>query len=142
VDLTSVGTFFAFILVCGGVLYLDINGMSEQAKFKMPFINGKFIVGAALLGGLYFAQQHGGIATAISEKPLMLVFWAVWTLLAVGAFLKNLSLIPILGILTNLYLMTELGWSNWRMFLSWLAIGLVIYFSYGFWHSKLRTANG
>src|SRR5690606_12457617 len=28
VDLTSVGTFFAFILVCGGVLYMDHSGLS------------------------------------------------------------------------------------------------------------------
>src|SRR5690606_24040954 len=28
VDLTSVGTFFAFILVCAGVLYMDHSGLS------------------------------------------------------------------------------------------------------------------
>jgi basic amino acid/polyamine antiporter, APA family len=138
VDLTSVGTFFAFILVCSGVLYLDMHGMSERAKFKMPFINGKFLVGLGLCAGLYFAYYEGVLISDLSDKPLSIVFWLVWSGLAVMAFLKNLSLIPILGILTNLYLMTELGWSNWRMFLLWLFIGLVIYFSYGFWHSKLR----
>ncbi|HMW76007.1 MAG TPA: amino acid permease, partial [Saprospiraceae bacterium] len=45
VDLTSVGTFFAFILVCGGVLYLDEHGHSKEAKFKVPYINGKYIIG-------------------------------------------------------------------------------------------------
>ena len=40
VDLTSVGTFFAFIMVCSGILYLDYKGYSKTAKFKIPYING------------------------------------------------------------------------------------------------------
>ena len=65
------------------------------------------------------------------------VFWLVWAALAVVSFRRNYSLIPILGILTNLYLMTELGVSNWLVFVGWLAIGLVIYFLYGYRKSKL-----
>jgi heme/copper-type cytochrome/quinol oxidase subunit 2 len=40
-------------------------------------------------------------------------------------------------VLTNLYLMTELGITNWAIFVVWLVIGLVVYFSYGFRKSKL-----
>ncbi|HEY9114380.1 MAG TPA: amino acid permease C-terminal domain-containing protein [Bacteroidales bacterium] len=40
--------------------------------------------------------------------------------------------------MTNLYLMTELGITNWLRFLLWLAVGLVIYFTYGIRKSKLR----
>ncbi|RZJ89378.1 MAG: hypothetical protein EOO60_10085, partial [Hymenobacter sp.] len=39
---------------------------------------------------------------------------------------------------TNLYLMTQLGINNWTMFLIWLLIGLAIYFTYGYKHSKLN----
>jgi heme/copper-type cytochrome/quinol oxidase subunit 2 len=53
------------------------------------------------------------------------------------AFRFNFSLLPVLGILTNLYLMTELGVTNWAIFIIWLIIGLVIYFGYGYRHSKL-----
>jgi basic amino acid/polyamine antiporter, APA family len=52
-----------------------------------------------------------------------------------------LSLLPILGILTNLYLMTELGVWNWGAFVTWLVIGLVIYFSYGYRKSKLAETS-
>jgi hypothetical protein len=45
-----------------------------------------------------------------------------------------------MGILTNLYLMTELGWTNWRMFLIWVVIGIAIYFLYGYKNSKLNKA--
>ncbi len=63
VDLTSVGTLFAFVLVCGGIIRLqqqrkklgnlppealkkDINGADiiPQSKFKTPYINSRFIV--------------------------------------------------------------------------------------------------
>jgi amino acid transporter len=137
IDLTSVGTFFAFILVCGGILYLDAKGISQQSKFRVPYVNGKFIVGFGLLIALAFAFNSGSFISMIGEKPLMGIFWMVWAVLSVLSFQRNFSLLPILGILTNLYLMTELGVSNWLIFVAWLLIGLVIYFSYGYRKSKL-----
>ncbi|MFN8354790.1 MAG: amino acid permease [Spirosomataceae bacterium] len=139
VDLTSVGTFFAFILVCGGILYLDHQGLSKHSKFKVPFVNGKYIVGLAWAALLGYALTAGNFSEAIGEKPLLAVFWLVWGGLSWGAFKYNFSLLPVMGILTNLYLMTELGVSNWLIFVIWLVIGLVIYFNYGRKHSKLAT---
>ena len=137
VDLTSVGTFFAFILVCGGILYLDAQGLTAQAKFKVPYINGKYIIGTVLLATLAYALTTGNLIQTLESKPLLIVFWGVWTVLAVQGFRHNFSLLPVIGVLTNLYLMTELGASNWQIFGIWLVIGLVIYFSYGFRKSKL-----
>jgi amino acid transporter len=137
VDLTSVGTFFAFILVCAGVIYLDYTGESQKAKFKIPYINGKYIVGILFIVALSYAVYSGNFITMIQSKPLMVLFWATWLGLSILSFRINTSLFPVCGVLTNLYLMTELGWSNWRMFIIWLAIGLVIYFMYGNKHSKL-----
>ncbi|SEI82648.1 amino acid/polyamine/organocation transporter, APC superfamily [Dyadobacter koreensis] len=147
VDLTSVGTFFAFILVCGGVLYLDHSGISERSKFKVPYVNGKFLVGFGLLvaiSGLAFYGQGIidewkalTIAGIFEHKLLTVIFWISWVVLSVMSFKYNFSILPVAGILTNLYLMTELGASNWFIFVIWLAIGLVIYFSYGYRKSKL-----
>jgi hypothetical protein len=53
-------------------------------------------------------------------------------------YVKNLSLIPLLGLASCGYLMTELGWTNWLRFGIWLAIGLVIYFLYGHKNSKMN----
>ena len=47
---------------------------------------------------------------------------------------------PILGILTCLLLMFSLPVENWYRLIVWMAIGFVIYFSYGYKHSELRTA--
>src|SRR5690606_34229470 len=49
VDLTSVGTFFAFILVCAGVLYMDHTGISKQSRFRVPYINGKYLIAIGFL---------------------------------------------------------------------------------------------
>ncbi len=137
VDLTSVGTFFAFILVCGGVLYLDYQGLSKDAKFKIPYLNGQFIVGPLLIIALAFSINNNIFFSELETKPLLIVFWLVWAGLAVLAYMHKFSILPVLGILTNLYLMTELGITNWTIFLIWLAIGLVIYFMYGYKNSKL-----
>lgn len=142
VDLTSVGTFFAFILVCAGILFLDAKGLSSQSKFKVPYVNGKYIIGLVLLVVLAesLLNSHHLLET-LESKPLLGVFWLTWGVLAVLGYQRNFSLLPVIGILTNLYLMTELGASNWLIFVIWLVIGLIIYFSYGFRHSKLAKAE-
>lgn len=137
VDLTSVGTFFAFILVCSGVLFLDHKGLSKNAKFKVPYVNGKYIIFISFAVAVYLFLSLTDYRAIMINKPLLSVFWLVWLGLSIGAFKYKFSLLPILGILTNLYLMTELGWSNWLMFILWLAIGLTIYFCYGYKKSKL-----
>ncbi|NDF14681.1 hypothetical protein EB061_05100, partial [bacterium] len=52
--------------------------------------------------------------------------------------LKNLSLVPLLGLTSCGYLMTELGIINWVRFGLWLVAGLLVYFIYGIRHSRLR----
>jgi APA family basic amino acid/polyamine antiporter len=47
-------------------------------------------------------------------------------------------IVPILGILSCLMLMFSLPVENWYRLIVWMAIGFVIYFSYGHRHSELR----
>ena len=47
--------------------------------------------------------------------------------------------IPILGMIFCLFLMTQLQKTTWMGFVIWLVIGLIIYFSYGRNHSKLKN---
>ncbi|XP_057668069.1 cationic amino acid transporter 2-like isoform X2 [Diorhabda carinulata] len=44
--------------------------------------------------------------------------------------------VPCLSVVFNLYLMFELDLNTWIRFLAWLAIGFVIYFTYGIQHSE------
>jgi len=47
--------------------------------------------------------------------------------------------LPILGVLFAVYLMSDLPLSTWIRFVVWLVLGLAIYFLYGYRHSRLRT---
>jgi APA family basic amino acid/polyamine antiporter len=47
-------------------------------------------------------------------------------------------LVPILGIVSAFYLMSTLPLITWTVMLSWLVIGLVIYFTYSIKHSKVQ----
>ncbi len=47
-------------------------------------------------------------------------------------------IVPVLGIASCLLLMFSLPVENWYRLVGWLVIGLVIYFSYGVRHSRLR----
>lgn len=54
------------------------------------------------------------------------------------SFKKNLSLIPMLGLICCFYMMAELTIWNWIYFSVWLLIGLTIYFGYSRFRSKLN----
>ncbi|OYD42204.1 APC family permease [Sphingobacterium cellulitidis] len=151
VDLTSVGTFFAFILVCAGVLYMDYSGLSKQSKFRVPYVNAKYLIGIGFIAawlliwkfnpGVFQEWKDLDFLYILEHKSLIIIFWLVWIIMSVMAYKFNFSLLPVIGILINLYLMTELGTSNWIIFLIWLAIGLVVYFFYGYKHSKLNNST-
>ncbi|MGA8765323.1 MAG: amino acid permease C-terminal domain-containing protein, partial [Candidatus Sulfotelmatobacter sp.] len=48
-------------------------------------------------------------------------------------------LIPILGVISNGYMMYKLGMWNWIRLFGWLAIGLVVYFTYSVKHSRVQA---
>jgi amino acid transporter len=138
-DLTSIGTLFAFVLVCGGVLLLPREA-AHQGRFRLPYINAKWIVPALfIVGAFVFRKNLLGLFTEPQELDVLpfYLFIILSAILTVLAFIKNLSLIPVLGLLSCFYLMTELGYTNWLRFLIWLVIGLVIYFTYSYKHSLL-----
>ena len=47
-------------------------------------------------------------------------------------------LVPILGIITAVYLMCNLPRITWMVMIGWLLVGLVIYFGYSIRHSKVQ----
>jgi hypothetical protein len=53
----------------------------------------------------------------------------IFYLLLIWSFKENLSLIPLLGLVSCLYMMAELSVWNWIYFV-WLLIGLTIYFGF------------
>jgi len=160
-DFTSIATLFAFVLVCGGVLLIP-RKEKQAGKFHLPYINGQFIFPVIVIGALFFARAlsasyftdmfnfdfsnnadytSGKINFMDVATPniSLIVFWASALVLSVITFMKKYSLIPLMGLITCMYLLTGMTKSNWAWFLGWLAIGLVIYFLYGYKKSKLAS---
>jgi APA family basic amino acid/polyamine antiporter len=89
VDLTNIGTLFAFVLVCFGVIILRVKEPHRHRSFRVPF------------------------------SPL----------------------VPLLGVAACFFLMTGLPGITWIRFVVWLALGLIVYFSYGIRHSALHPGH-
>ena len=62
-DLTSIGTLFAFVLVCAGVLVLQNRTDIPRGKFKTPYMNSKFIMPVLMSIGLIYAFGYNKKAT-------------------------------------------------------------------------------
>jgi amino acid transporter len=150
INLSSIGTLFAFVLVCGGVLILDLDPENQKkSKFKIPYINAKYYVGFSLVLALYLSlptlsawqQWFSGIWSGAekADHVIMTCFFLIWVVIAFFSVTHNLSLIPVLGLLVNMYLMTQMGAMNWERFLYWCLAGLLIYFGYSYRKSKLNV---
>ncbi|MBK9327811.1 MAG: amino acid permease [Sphingobacteriales bacterium] len=154
-DMCSIGTLFAFILVCGGVIILQQKDNKHAAdnrlskpKFKTPFVSGKYIVPVLTVTAflLFFSQQdslseifpfQNGFNVWQHQIPFWL-FLLLSVFVSIKTYMKNWSVIPVLGFLSCSYLLSTLGVVNWLRFIIWLALGLIIYFLYGIKNSKLR----
>ena len=216
-DLCSIGTLFAFVLVCAGVLKLETMPDRPKGKFKTPYVNSKYIMPLLLVAAIVLSFKYNkentinfltsapklnsastyvtalnkdeaislrqfilkndsaGLAKANNDAEAYLgnmddehysafitkapigedkkfetgwdlfkhkiptwIFIIVTLLLTYWAFTKKLSLIPLLGLICCLYMMSEMGVTNWLGFSIWLVIGLVIYFLFSYRNSKLN----
>lgn len=147
VDLTSMGTLMAFAIVSAGVAYLHHSPPPGYTpRFRVPYIPGRWLFPAMVLAGLLWTWRLNPDAfTALVDFSrggtiwhyrLLILFVSIATFLAIR---YNLSLLPLLGTLSPLYLIIELGQENWMRLLLWLGAGLFFYFAYGYRHSHLRA---
>ncbi|MCW8452192.1 amino acid permease [Legionella quinlivanii] len=88
-ELVNIGTLFAFITVCIGVIVMRYTHPDLPRPFRTPFM----------------------------------------------------PVVPILGVISCLYLLINLPTLSLLRFVIWMAIGLVIYFSYSYKHSALNGAS-
>lgn len=145
-DFTSIGTLFAFVLVCGGVLLIP-RREKEPGKFHLPYVNSKFIFPVLVAVSIFlivtfvpgfFTETFDFSDDKMAKNIPMVVFFILIAVMLVLSFTKNLSLIPLLGLVSCCYLLTGMAVSNWMWFGVWLIIGLIFYFVYGYKNSKLN----
>ncbi|HEY9071773.1 MAG TPA: amino acid permease [Candidatus Ozemobacteraceae bacterium] len=88
VELTNIGTLFAFVIVAIGVMILRVRDPYHPRKFKVPMV------------------------WVTAPLGILFCFWLAW------------------GLPTT----------TWIRFFVWLAVGLFIYFFYGYGHARKRAA--
>ena len=160
-DFTSIATLFAFALVCGGVLLIPPK-QKEKGKFHLPHINGQYLFPMIILSAViilaifvkgYFSdllnfdfsgnsdyvEGRMSFMDVATPKISLIVFWCMAIVLAIIAFIKKYNLIPLMGLVTCMYLLTGMTSSNWAWFIGWLILGLFIYFLYGYRKSALAN---
>lgn len=142
-DLSSIGTLFAFVLVNAGVIQMETHRNADHKGFRVPYISGRIILPLIYLVSLFlfivFDENKIFLQLNWAAYFPAYSFWILFTIMAIFSFLYRFSLLPVLGMITNFYLMTQLGKSNWIAFGLWLIIGLMIYFVYSQKHSNLNT---
>ena len=142
VDLCNIGTLFAFILVCIGIMILKIKDPDRHRPFKVPsgFLMNVF-ASAVLCIVTGYAAYH--LAILYPQLP-----WGFLNLFAVLVLVCAISFIwiyetsvPMLGVASCLMLTSGLTPTTWKRFFVWLAIGLIFYFIYGIKKSRLNPEN-
>jgi APA family basic amino acid/polyamine antiporter len=115
-------------------------------KFRTPWLTtivfGAF---AAIMPAFLPIENLSQLVNIGTLLAFAIVSAGVWVLRVRHPELKRpfktplVPLVPILGIISALYLMSRLARITWIVMISWLLIGLVIYFSYSIKHSKVQA---
>src|ERR1700726_4355441 len=115
-------------------------------KFRTPYKN-TMLVGllAAIVGSVTPIDDIGKMVNIGTLLAFVIVCIAVLILRKKNPDQARpfrtpwVPVVPILGILFNGYMMYKLGWVNWGRLFAWLAIGLVVYFTYSVKHSRVQA---
>ncbi|HXJ11444.1 MAG TPA: amino acid permease [Candidatus Limnocylindrales bacterium] len=115
-------------------------------KFRTPYKN-TIAVGllAAIVGSVTPIDDIGKMVNIGTLLAFVIVCIAVMVLRNTNPDQPRpfrtplVPFVPVMGIIFNGYMMYKLGWINWARLFIWLAIGLVVYFTYGRHHSRVSN---
>lgn len=119
-----------------------------HSRFRTPFKSNILLcVFISLFAGFVPIRVVGELVSIGTLLAFVMVCLGVWVLRKKQPDIPRafrtpwVPLVPILGIVTCLLLMVSLPLDTWIRLIVWLAIGLVIYFTYGKKNSKIRLGK-
>ncbi|MFT3701572.1 MAG: amino acid permease [Agriterribacter sp.] len=162
-DFTSIATLFAFVLVCGGVLLIPPKE-KVKGRFHLPHVSGQYLFPIIVFGTIAiiaaFAKNYfpdlfnfdfsgdkdyvsgkSSFMDVATPKISLIIFWVSAVIVSIVAFVKKYNIIPLMGLITCMYLLTGMTKNNWAWFIGWLVLGLIVYFLYGYKNSRLAQTN-
>jgi APA family basic amino acid/polyamine antiporter len=121
---------------------------SIHPKFRTPWIS-TIVVGAvvAFMPAFLPIDRLSELVNIGTLLAFTIVCAGVWVLRVRHPDMHRpfktplVPLVPILGIITALFLMSRLPAITWTVMILWLIAGLVIYFGYSIKHSKVQALN-
>uniref|UniRef100_H2TAU3 Solute carrier family 7 member 2 n=1 Tax=Takifugu rubripes TaxID=31033 RepID=H2TAU3_TAKRU len=93
---------------------------------------------SAILGAQAWALVLLSLCLLLFSCCILLICRQPQTSKKVSFMVPLLPYLPILSVLVNIYLMFQLSGDTWIRFSVWMAVGFLIYFGYGMWHSVER----
>lgn len=157
-DMISIGTLLAFYVVCGGIIVTRMNpqanvipekygrfgaveGIAREVNRSIIWVLLVFTIASAGLGVNY--NSEGPMWISISWGVVLFICWILVSLcrdqFRPTTFKAPLSpLIPMLGMLCNLFIITSRPWDSCVRVVVWSVLGALIYAFYGAWNSQLN----
>jgi len=169
-DMISIGTLLAFTVVCGGIIVLRYTPEEPTGDSRVwgqdgygivwgrfPFvekiarITGKFLVLdiflwaiIAFVFAIMYRNEINPFLYLILVPFALIPFLTLHTLRPQSIpntfVCPMVPIVPLIGMFVNIFILSQKEIPGVIYFCIWLVGGIIIYFAYGFWHSKLRTA--
>jgi len=146
IQLTNIGTLFAFVLVCVGVMVLRHTDPDRPRPFKTPWIPllPIWLPMLILLPPYLLRATDWGSRLEYVVVLAIALLGTGFSAVGIGRKARGLPVpelaqteFALAGVACCIWLMRGLPAITWWRFLGWLAMGLVIYTLYGYRHSRL-----